>query len=99
MTPIEILALGPLKADWNEGPLPPVETVPYDQLVLVWTTDYVGFAQPDGDTLNPLKWVDQSRFPRWGRESPSGWWVVLRPGSMPRPPKVQTWDEMFGGAP
>lgn len=95
MTPAEILALGPLGVQWNHGALPPEETVPYDHLVILWASDYVGFARPWGDNMNPLRWVDGTMFPRWGTEPPSGWWTVLRQGSEPRPPDVETWSEFL----
>lgn len=51
---------------WTDGPLPPVDAVPKDHLIIVWCDYYVGLAGPHGDNLNPVRWCDRSGFPLAG---------------------------------
>ena len=99
MTPAEFLARSPADAVWVHGSLPPVESVPHDHLVVLWSPSYVGFVFPHGDSMNPLRWCDDTSFPQWGITPPGGWWTVVRQGSQPRPPQIRTWVETHGEGP
>src|SRR5579863_10394796 len=87
--------VGPTDVEWNKGPLPPVESVPFDCVLVVWLHDYIGLMIPWGDNMNPLRWCDSSYFPRWGITMPEGWWAWVKKGSKPRPEYVKTWAESF----
>ena len=91
----QLIEAGPHNLDWKFGALPPVETVPWDQLIVLWTYDYIGFVTPGGDEQNYLRWHDHGNFPAWGVANPSGWWTILHQGSLPRPEKVKTFFEMY----
>src|ERR1019366_7725516 len=85
----------PKDYDWQHGKLPKVEDVPYDCLIILWSNDYIGMVIPHGDSLNPLRWCDDSYHPRWGIKSPEGWWTCYRKGEKERPPEVKTWAEKY----
>jgi hypothetical protein len=89
------MEMSPLEFDWQYGPLPKVETVPYDCLIILWSKDYIGTVTPHGDSLNPLRWCDSGGLPHWGITSPEGWWTWYRKGEKERPPEVQTWAEKY----
>lgn len=91
----EVMRGGPSTVEWHHGPLPPVESVPYDHLVVLWSPDYIGFVRPWGNNMNPLRWCDNGQFPRWGIDPPSGHWAVLSQGSEVRPPEIQTAAEWW----
>jgi hypothetical protein len=86
----------PTEYDWQHGSLPKVETVPYDCLIILWAKDYIGMVMPNGDSLNPLRWCDDSYFPRWGTTPPKGWWTWYSKGEKERPPEIKTWAEIYG---
>lgn len=84
----------PRTLKWVEGPLPPVEEVPYDHVVILFEkTGYIGVVCPWGNELNPLRWVGSNGFPYWGNSSPEGIWAVVLQGSDKRPTHVKTWKE------
>src|SRR5690242_10614067 len=85
----------PAKMDWHNGPLPRVEDVFFDCVIILWSENYVGPVFPDGNDINPLRWADACGLPRWGKGSPSGVWAYWRKGSRPRPAGVVPWDEFF----
>jgi hypothetical protein len=90
------LATDPRTLHWVFGSLPDVETVPFDRRILIWSKEFVGLVLPWGDNLNPLRWCDDSGFPRWGTGRPSGFWTVIREGTKKRPQEIKTWAELYG---
>ena len=95
MLPFLDMKANPANVSWRSDPIPPVETVPYDRALIVWSPEYLGYVMPWGNEMNPLRWCDHSRMPSWGDKSPSGWWTIARPGSLPRPPRIQTWPHFI----
>lgn len=89
----EFMGKSPAEVTWQHGPLPPVETVPHDCVLVLWAPHYVGLVIPWGNDLNWLRWCDHSLFPL--REPHVGWWTVARAGSEPRPANVQTEAEYW----
>lgn len=85
----------PTEYEWQYGPLPKVEDVPYDCLIILWGEDYIGMVIPHGDSLNPLRWCDDSYHPRWGITPPEGWWTWFKKGEKERPTEVKTWAEKY----
>jgi hypothetical protein len=83
----------PKALDWQYGPVPLVEGVPFDCIIVLWSENYVGIIAPNGDSLNPLRWADSGGMPLWGIDRPIGWWTWFRKGSKQRPPEVKTWAE------
>lgn len=87
----------PLDYEWQYGPIPKVEDVPYDCIIILWSDKgYIGYVFPHGDALNPLRWADHSYHPSWGTGQPEGWWTWYdRGGKKERPPEVKTWAEKY----
>ncbi len=51
----------PYRAEWNFGPIPEVESVPPDAVLIVWGEPYVGRMYTWGDRSNPTRWVGYDR--------------------------------------
>jgi len=91
------LGTDPREWDWQFGPIPPVEDVAYDCVIMLTNKVYAGLVTPWGNNMNPLRWCDSSRHPHWGTDRPEGWWCYLAKGSQPRPEGVVMWEEKYGG--
>lgn len=91
----DTIEAGPLGVNWTHGPVPPVEEVCFNCTIVLWSHDYVGVITPSGNPLNPLRWVDFGGMPRWGYETPVGWWAWGSRGNSIRPANVKTAAEFF----